>query len=317
LNEKVVKLLRDQVIPPRFLPLAHRIYYSQQRASRLLADWTIPPAYQRIISEMLFRRALRPTARESAILLRNAKFRNMYAGRRCFVIGNGPSLSKQDLSPLENEITIAMNSFNRHPIIEKWQPTFFCMAEPTETLTPEQLALELKNIAAQAHFFRIEHKERFDKYRYLDPENVYYLKTSLSLCDWPKWDRYSFDFSKTIPGFQNTSLMAIAIALYIGCSPIYLVGLDHDWLAERNVSTHFYTTTPGDIRHADLSDWSYRKLVEMVLVVWSSHERLRDLADRMRVTIYNATGGGYLDVYPRVEFNSLFLSRSKLGEEIK
>jgi len=249
--------------------------------------------------------------------MRNAKFRNMYAGRRCFVIGNGPSLGKQDFSLLANEVTIAMNAFNKHPIIEKWQPTFFCMADPPQTETPEQLALDLENIAAQAHFFLIEHKERFDKYKYLHPETVYYLKTIWPpLYDWPAREKCPLDLTRTMPAFRNTSLMAIAIALYVGCSPIYLIGLDHDWLAERNVCTHFYTTSPQDVRHADLSDWSYRRLVEMVLMVWRTHESIRDLANRMGVTIYNATGGGYLDVYPNIEFNGLFPSRSKLGEEI-
>src|ERR1700738_2271379 len=34
---------------------------------------------------------------------------NKYRDRRCFVIGNGPSLGKMDLSPLRDEITIGCN----------------------------------------------------------------------------------------------------------------------------------------------------------------------------------------------------------------
>lgn len=34
---------------------------------------------------------------------------------------------------------------------------------------------------------------------------------------------------------------------------------------------------------------------------------LRDAALMRGVTIYNATDGGFLDVYPRVEYKSLFL----------
>ncbi len=37
------------------------------------------------------------------------KYQNRYSGQRCFVIGNGPSLNKMDLSYLKNEITFGMN----------------------------------------------------------------------------------------------------------------------------------------------------------------------------------------------------------------
>ena len=270
-----------------------------KKTIKLLRDWVIPPAYQHIVRKMLFRRALRPTARETTILMRNARFRNMYAGRRCFVIGNGPSLNKQDLTPLANEITIVMNSFNRHPIIEKWQPTFFCMAEPLETLTPEQIVLDLKNIAAQAHFFRIEHKERFDKHRFIDPDKVYYLKTSgVPRSDWPA-SRQAIDLSQTIPGCQSTAHMAIMIALYLGCSPIYLIGLDHDWLAQPVVSTHFYEGGP------DFSMFSYKQMMEMMLNVWVIHEWIKDVASKQGVVIYNATDGGFLDVFERADYKSI------------
>ena len=35
---------------------------------------------------------------------------NIYEGKRCFIMGNGPSLLKNNLSLLNNEITIASNA---------------------------------------------------------------------------------------------------------------------------------------------------------------------------------------------------------------
>jgi len=37
------------------------------------------------------------------------KFQNLYDGKRCFVIGNGPSLKNTDLSLLKDEYTFGMN----------------------------------------------------------------------------------------------------------------------------------------------------------------------------------------------------------------
>ena len=36
-------------------------------------------------------------------------YRDIHKGRRCFILANGPSLRKADLSHLKNEITIGMN----------------------------------------------------------------------------------------------------------------------------------------------------------------------------------------------------------------
>src|SRR4051812_26387014 len=35
--------------------------------------------------------------------------RGKFAGKRCFIIGNGPSLRQMDLSPLEHEYTFGLN----------------------------------------------------------------------------------------------------------------------------------------------------------------------------------------------------------------
>ncbi len=280
------------------------------RMLKLLADHFIPPRYYRLLyGKIVLRRALRLTAHESAILSRNAKFRNMYAGKRCFVIGNGPSLNKQDLAPLANEVTIAMNLFNKNPIIEKWKPTFLCVAETTAGLKPEELTIFadcMYNIEAQAYFFRLDVKEILDKDRLLDQENIYYLKMSGGpLYDWPT-DR-SLDLTKVIPGARTTAHMAIMIALYLGCSPIYLIGLDHDWLSHRSVERHFYASSPQGVQGScDLSNYSYKRLIAGTLKTWRIYESFQDIARKQGVKIYNATAGGFLDVFERVAYNSLF-----------
>ena len=37
------------------------------------------------------------------------KFQDIHAGKRCFILGNGPSLKQTDLSKLKNEFTFGMN----------------------------------------------------------------------------------------------------------------------------------------------------------------------------------------------------------------
>ena len=302
----MAKLLRGS-ISPKSLSVVRRINSWRQPFVKLVADWILPPRFAHLGQRIYLEIASRPNAYESSILQRNAKFRNMYAGRRCFVIGNGPSLNKQDLTPLANEVTIVMNQFNMHPIINQWKPTFFCMAEPRENMKPEDLPLFLEGIEAQAYFYRIEFKEIFDKNRFVDPEKVYYLKMWGLLAS-----RSAIDLSRTIPGCRTTAHMALMLALYLGCSPIYLIGLDHDWLAHRSVERHFYASSASSVGASDdLSTYSYKSMVEGTLHTWRIYESLNDIASKQGISIYNATAGGFLDVFPRADFASLFPSMHK------
>ena len=43
-----------------------------------------------------------------------SKYRDKYKGKRCFVVGNGPSLNEQDLSLLAEEYVFTVNELMRH-----------------------------------------------------------------------------------------------------------------------------------------------------------------------------------------------------------
>src|SRR4030042_5506293 len=270
---------------------------------RFLREWVVPPGYLLLRQKMAFNSPIRLTPEEAALLSRNTKFKNMYSGRRCFVIGNGPSLNKQDLSPLANEITIVMNLFNRNPIIDKWKPTFFCMEEPAENIKRVGLSQFLEKIEAQAYFFQIGVKEILDEHKLLDVEKVYYFKLAGSINDYLAGHR-SLDLTKPVPGAWTTAQTAIMLAIYIGCSSIYLIGVDHDGLAHPSMTwRHFYQDPQDEVEEIK---YSYKFRMEQWLSIWKGYENLQAIANKKGIRIYNATAGGFLDVFPRVEFESLF-----------
>jgi len=280
-----------------------------RRIRELLKNWVVPPGFLRAKRRISFERAYRLTAQEAAILSRNARFRDFYKGRRCFVIGNGPSLNRQDLAPLDGEITIVMNHFHNHPILERWQPTFYCVADPPETYTPREREL-IKSVPsrihAQAYFLPLATKVMVEEHDMFPPERTYFLKMWGALRDWPG-GKYRWDLTGMVPAVRTTAHMAIMVALYLGCSPIYLIGFDHDWLAHRSVQRHFYASASQDVGSSDdLGTYEYKALVEGTLKTWELYEALQEVARERGIVIYNATAGGFLDVFPRVEFETLF-----------
>jgi hypothetical protein len=56
-------------------------------------------------------------------------FRDKFAGRRAFIIGNGPSLNKVDLTKLKNEITFGVNSIFYNFDRMGFKPTFYVVED--------------------------------------------------------------------------------------------------------------------------------------------------------------------------------------------
>ena len=248
-----------------------------------------------------------PSPFGSELLSRNHEFRDRHRGRRCFVIGTGPSLKCQDLEPLGGDITFAANTFWKHPVVEAWQPTYYCVADPFFEKDSAEMDEFFHSLTSRIHdstFFMplpgYEHtRERLpaDRTRYFE-----YCRTH------PRFD--DLDFTGPIPVFFNVAQLGIMLAIYMGCSPIYLLGLDHDWLAQHGSLPHFhagYGGVEGDAsRTATLESWkSYRFILESLTQMWRFYDQLHDLARRKGLEVINVTDGGCLDVFPRARYEEL------------
>jgi hypothetical protein len=253
------------------------------------------------------RASLSPNERH--LLDANRAFKDKHKGQRCFVIGNGPSLKAQDLSPLANEITFVMSGFWKHPVVEKWQPTYYCFADPLFFDGSEPVKEFMQSLRARIHnttfFVPLYGAKAIKEQGLLPVEHTNYVNFRRSLSD---GRLRSLDLTKFIPGAQSTAQLGIMAAMYMGCSPIYLLGLDHDWLAHRGMDKHFYddkTIKNHPQAHGDLSLLSYKVDAQAVVNLWSTYEALLQLSSQTGIVILNATNGGFLDVFKRVNYEQL------------
>lgn len=264
---------------------------------RFLKDWLVPPGLLRLREEATRRRRVRPGVEERWELARNSRFNGIHAGRRGFVIANGPSLAKQDLRPLGTEITVTMNSFNRHPVLTEWQPTYHCVAEPGRGLTSQQVIAMLDGLEPEAHFFDLGARKHFADARLASKSNVHFLRLVGRPSEWVAGGGH-VDLAQTLPAVDESSQLAILLALALGLAPIYVLGADHDWLSHRSTYRHFYAEGTGAHRVEDMTERPYDSVMRDGLRVWESHRALRALGERLGQPIYNATEGGFMDVYP-------------------
>ncbi len=247
---------------------------------------------------------------EQKLLMRNNRFKNRHQNQRCFVIGTGPSLQTQDLRPLADEVTFTLSAFWKHPIVETWQPTYYCFSDP---LTFDGSAIMKEFFANVGHrvpdttfFVPVAAHEVIERQSLLPPKQTYHLAFNGDLST---QDVSDLDLTSFIPGVMNVAQLCIMLAIYMGASPIYLLGLDHDWLAHQGETKHFYSGHAGLEEHPEvkpvLRDWGYKFLMECQLAGWNAYERLSSLAVRQSISILNATGGGFLDVFPRVNYEEV------------
>jgi hypothetical protein len=116
---------------------------------------------------------------------------------------------------------------------------------------------------------------------------------------------FQSDISKQIPSLINVVLPGLFIARYMGFREIYLLGCDHDWLAQpiEIAPTHFYKKDPlyGGVHETyEGSSLNTAKLFRYYRLI---KKEFKD------VKICNATPGGFLDVFERVDYNSIIKNK--------
>lgn len=280
--------------------------------------WLLPPGVHDALSRTtaVLKQRFSPSWRSRRALIRpNLELRNRYRGRRCFVIGNGPSLARQDLAPLGDEVTIVMNAFHRHPIVKTgWRPTVHCMADPATAYDQEvglEFLRESTSVSAEIHLFPTGVRNVIEEHGLLPGERVRYVDFSRDISVYSP--RRLPSLTEPLPYMSNTAHLSIAVAMYLGCSPIYLLGLDHDWLAHRGIDRHFYAHQGAEAQKGglwDLRRFSYLQMMEFTIAVYRDYMWLKQIAEHNGIEIYNATGGGFLDVFDLANYAELVAAKN-------
>jgi hypothetical protein len=253
-----------------------------------------------------------------SLIKRNEIFRDRHKGQRCFVIGNGPSLKKQDLAPLANEITLVTNSFYLHPIVgEQWQPSYYFFSDPAYfNDSPVFAGYETLTSRIRCAPFFVPHFARdfLVTTKALPPKRTYFVAAWSGL-EKESW-RAKPDLTNVTPGMQTVVQLAIMAAMYMGCSQVYLLGLDHDWLSHGGEHVNFYSEHDAENQPAgNINGWEYKPLMESVLVMWQIYEGLERSACAEGIKIINATRGGFLDVFERETYESVVAEGTPVSKE--
>lgn len=204
--------------------------------------------------------------------------------RRCFIIGNGPSLTKSDMDLLKNEITFVCNRF--YHIYSEYESTAYFCQDPTV------LKNEIENIKKAHTKFRlinplIKIKNIFFKKNYSDDMIFYHIIRHRHLDSLDPLFSQSFN-DGVYDGYTVTFSM-IQMAVLFGFKEIYLLGIDFNYvLKDGKIDDSSYPKQLKGIKTGGLPDVEYN---------YKAFKVANEYATQHGIKIVNCSRTTKLDVF--------------------
>lgn len=224
--------------------------------------------------------------------------KNKYHGKRCFIVCTGPSLRIADLETIRKhgDITFSCNKIDKLFDRTEWRPDYYCIADEGYMFN---MLSTMNNVPSKMQFYPTE---SFLTTRFCTNKTVW-LNAIRELRE--DGDMFSYDIENRINTFGTVTFAMLQLAVYMGFKDIYIIGCDNSYaktrmkdgtVIERGGSNYF---EGGNSKKTD-------KVVVDTWIMDMAYSYARKEADFHDFTIYNATRGGYLEAFPRVDFDSLF-----------
>jgi hypothetical protein len=243
------------------------------------------------------------------------KLKGKYKGERAFLIGNGGSLNQTPLYLLKNEYTMCFNRFNLFWERLSWKPKFYicdddivakdCSDEINQKIVPQ----------VQQAFFPDYHKSGVSFKKFVNKrDNVLWFHQDFI--------DFSFDLPKVGSG-GTVAYTGLQILLYLGFSEVYIIGMDMDYKIHETATLikgiEIESNDNDDPNHFDPRYFGkgkkYHQPVAGVMThIFESLALANEKYKNSSTRLFNATLGGVVECFPRIDFYSLF---TKLGNSEK
>jgi hypothetical protein len=218
------------------------------------------------------------------------------------MLGNGPSLNRCDLGRLRGELTFGVNAIYLNRANMGFDPTYYVVEDE---FVAEDRADEINSLRGPAKFFG-----NYLRYCLLDQPDVTWMNLSMDYGPYPGFPHFSRNAASIVWVGGTVTYVCLQLAYHMGFSDVYLVGFDHSYKipADAKVEGESITSQSGDPNHfaSGYFGKGYRWHDPMVDRMEQAFCRAREEYAASGRHIFNATVGGKLEVFPRVDYNSLF-----------
>ncbi|MDO9300800.1 MAG: DUF115 domain-containing protein [Anaerolineales bacterium] len=264
------------IIPTPMLQFARNAYDSVRRLPQL------PAAY------------LHPWRRES--IRRLAALKDIHKGQRAFIIGNGPSLKQTDLAKLKNEFTFGMNRIYLLFPELGFSTTYFCSIND---LVIEQFNADILKLPMPKFLAWRSHRHFNPQLPITQlPTFIYTTYTG---------PRFTPDVRGRVWEGATVTNLALQLAFHMGFEKVILIGVDHNFTSKGEANKT--VISQGDDQNHFAPNY-FAKGFKWQLPDLDTSEigyaLARDAYQKAGRKVLDATVGGKLTIFPKVDYNSLF-----------
>jgi hypothetical protein len=245
----------------------------------------------------------------ASLIAPNAQLRGCHRGERGFILATGPSITPELVEALRGEVVIAANEAALALGPGRSRPAYGIAIDPYYFSGVGDLARFFADLAGIAEasgasfMFDVRAKPFVTAGRF-GGRPVFFLQQAGQLADYARAGVVpNLDLTAALPGFPTVSHAAIAVALEMGFSEIYLLGHDYSFVAEPDAAvSHFYGISRYYPEPPSLvaALGGYSEFMECLATWHRSYDLLRRIAEARGQRIWNATPNSHLAAFERV-----------------
>ena len=219
--------------------------------------------------------------------------KDIHRGERCFIIGNGPSLRDTDLSKLEDEYTFGMNRIYLMFPELGFTTTYFASIND---LVIEQCADDIAALPIPK-FIAWRSNRHFQRF----PDDMIFLYTTYT------GPQFAYDMTRRIWEGATVTNIALQLAFYMGFEQVILIGVDHNFTSKGDANKTV-VSDGDDSNHFDPRYFGkgFRWQLPDLDTSEIGYAMARKAYEKAGRQVLDATVGGKLTIFPKVDYTSLF-----------
>lgn len=234
--------------------------------------------------------AFHPQRRAS--IRRLGELKDIHRGRRCFIIGNGPSLKQTNLQKLRDEYTFGMNRIYLGFPEMGFQTTYFLTIN---SLVIEQCAEDIRSLTMP----------RFVSWRSRRligaAPDLNFMHTTYAGAG------FATDARGRLWEGGTVTYVALQLAYHMGFEQVILIGVDHSYSAQGAPNTTVVSQGEDhDHFHSGYFGKGFRWQLPDLETSERSYQMARNTYESAGRRVMDATIGGKLTIFPKVDYNDLF-----------
>jgi hypothetical protein len=222
--------------------------------------------------------------------------KDQHKGKRCFIIGNGPSLRLTDVSKVKNEFTFGMNRV--YLAFDEWgfhTSYLVCI----NSLVIEQVFRDFQKLKMPKFF---SWRSRKMLYPTGEPDDhTHFLFTTYT------GPKFALDSTHRLWEGATVTFVCLQLAFHMGFEQAILIGVDHSFASKGQPNTTV-ESQGDDQSHFDPNYFGkgFRWQLPDLDTSEQGYRLARNTYESNGRQVIDATIGGKLNVFPKADYESLF-----------